>query len=94
MLALIPAFLASNWSYAYQFKINSIYFDPSTRALNDLLYCAMQVIGSMMIGYLLDYIGMGRRTQGLVALSALFLLLNAIWAARFAFQMTFDNNYQ
>ncbi|EPB88184.1 hypothetical protein HMPREF1544_05017 [Mucor circinelloides 1006PhL] len=93
MLALIPAFLASNWFYAYQFRINSIYFDPSTRALNDLLYWGMQVLGSMLMGYLLDYKGLARRTRGLIALGLLFISLMAIWAGGFAFQMTFDADY-
>jgi hypothetical protein len=94
MLALIPAFLASNWFYAYQFRINSIYFDPSTRALNDLMYWGLQVVGSMMIGILLDYQGLRRRTRGLIALGILFLLLNAIWAGGFAFQLTFDTDFK
>ncbi|KAI7901377.1 major facilitator superfamily domain-containing protein [Cokeromyces recurvatus] len=90
MLALVPAFLASNWFYAYQFKINSIYFDPSTRALNDLLYWAMQVTGSGLLGYLLDLQSLKRRTRGLIALCILFLVLNIVWAGGFAFQLTFD----
>lgn len=94
MLALVPAFLASNWFYAYQFRLNSIYFDPSTRALNDLLYWALQVVGSVMIGCLLDYSGWSRRTRGLVALGALFVILNVVWAGGFAFQMTFDADYR
>ncbi|KAI9475922.1 MAG: major facilitator superfamily domain-containing protein [Benjaminiella poitrasii] len=93
MLALIPAFLASNWFYAYQFKINSIYFDPSTRALNDLLYWGMQVIGSGLIGYLLDLHMLKRRKRGLIALAILFVVLNAIWAGGFAFQLSFDSDY-
>lgn len=93
MIALIPAFLASNWFYAYQFRINSLYFDPSTRALNDLVYWAMQVVGSIMMGYFLDYKGLARRTRGLVALGFLFSGLMAIWAGGFAFQTSFDADY-
>jgi hypothetical protein len=93
MLALIPAFLASNWFYAYQFRINSVYFDPSTRALNDLMYWAMQVLGSAMVGFLLDYKGLSRRARGLLTLVILFCVINAIWAGGFAFQMTFDVGY-
>lgn len=93
MLALIPAFLASNWFYAYQFRLNSIYFNPSTRALNDLLYWALQVLGSVLIGYLLDYTGWSRRTRGLVALGLLFAIVNVVWAGGFAFQMTFEADY-
>lgn len=94
MLALIPAFLASNWFYAYQFRVNSIYFDPSTRALNDLMYWALQVIGAIMIGYLLDCERFSRRNRGLLALGILFVLLNLIWAGGFAFQLTFEADYK
>jgi hypothetical protein len=93
MLALIPAFLASNWFYAYQFRINSIYFDPSTRALNGLLYWGLQVLGSLSVGYLLDFQGFSRRSRGLITLGILFLITNIIWAGGFTFQLTFNNDY-
>lgn len=93
MLALIPAFLASNWFYAYQFRINSIYFDPSTRALNGLLYWGLQVLGALSVGYLLDFQGLSRRSRGLITLGILFLITNIIWAGGFTFQLTFNNDY-
>jgi hypothetical protein len=93
MVCLIPAFLASNWFYSYQFRINAVYFDPSARALNDTMYWGFQVIGSIMIGYLLDYQGMSRRGRGLLALFLLFLVIMAVWAGGFVFQLTFDNDF-
>ncbi|KAI8887849.1 MFS general substrate transporter [Backusella circina FSU 941] len=93
IICLIPAFLASNWFYAYQFRINAVYFDPSARALNDTMYWGFQVIGSIMIGYLLDYQGMSRRGRGLLALFLLFLIVMAVWAGGFVFQLTFDNDF-
>ncbi|KAI8880879.1 MFS general substrate transporter [Backusella circina FSU 941] len=93
MICLIPAFLASNWFYSYQFRVNAVYFDPSARALNDTMYWGLQIIGSLMIGYLLDYQGMSRRTRGIVALVILFLIVMGVWAGGFAFQLTFDNDY-
>ncbi|KAI8388478.1 major facilitator superfamily domain-containing protein [Radiomyces spectabilis] len=93
MVALIPAFLASNWFYAYQFRVNAVYFSASARALNDTMYWALQIIGSLSIGFLLDYQGLGRRARGLVGLGVLFVVLMAVWAGGFAFQLTFDNSY-
>ncbi|KAI9025972.1 major facilitator superfamily domain-containing protein [Phycomyces nitens] len=93
MMALIPAFLASNWFYAYQFRINAIYFDPSTRALNDLMYWAFQIVGSILLGFLLDYQGMSRRGRGLVGLAIIFAIVMAVWAGGFAFQLTFSNDF-
>lgn len=93
MIYLIPAFLASNWFYAYQFRVNAVYFDASTRALNGTMYWGLQIIGSILIGLLLDYQGMNRRSRGLLSLALMFLLLMAVWAGGFVFQLTFDNSY-
>ncbi|KAI9013859.1 major facilitator superfamily domain-containing protein [Phycomyces nitens] len=93
MLCLIPAFLASNWFYAYQFRLNAVYFDASTRALNDTMYWALQIVGSILIGNLLDYQGMSRKSRGLLGFSILFICLMTVWAGGFAFQLTFDNSF-
>lgn len=93
MIYLIPAFLASNWFYSYQFRVNAVYFDPSTRALNDTMYWGLQIIGSLFIGLLLDYQGLSRRGRGLVSLGVLFLIVMGVWAGGFAFQLTFNNDY-
>ncbi|KAI8381392.1 major facilitator superfamily domain-containing protein [Radiomyces spectabilis] len=94
MLALIPAFLASNWFYAYQFRVNAVYFSPSTRALNDLMYWGFQILGSLMLGFLLDFQGMSRRSRGLLGLTIIFAVLMAVWAGGFVFQLTFFNDYK
>ncbi|KAF7723995.1 hypothetical protein EC973_001455 [Apophysomyces ossiformis] len=94
MMALIPAFLASNWFYAYQFRVNAIYFNPSTRALNDLMYWLLQIIGSVGLGFLLDTQRMGRRARGLVGLVLIFVILMAVWAGGFVFQLSFDNDFE
>ncbi|KAI7870775.1 major facilitator superfamily domain-containing protein [Spinellus fusiger] len=93
IMALIPAFLASNWFYAYQFHVNAVYFDPSTRALNDLMYWTFQIFGSLALGILLDYQGMSRRNRGLVGLGVLFTTLMTVYAGGFVFQLTFENNF-
>ncbi|KAG1053259.1 hypothetical protein G6F46_000817 [Rhizopus delemar] len=93
MLCLIPAFLASNWFYSYQFRINSVYFNSSARALNDTMYWGLQIFGSLMLGCLLDYQGMTRRGRALFSLALLFLVIMAVWAGGFVFQLTFDNSF-
>ena len=93
ILALIPAFLASNWFYAYQFRINAVFFNPTTRALNDCMYWCLQIFGALLIGILLDYRGMTRRSRGLVGLGVVFFVLMAVWAGGFVFQLSFDNHY-
>lgn len=93
MVALFPAFLASNWFYSYQFRVNSVYFDSSTRALNGTMYWGMQIFASLAIGALLDYQGMKRRTRGLLALTIMFCIILAVWIGGFIFQLTFDNSF-
>ncbi|RCH92147.1 hypothetical protein CU097_004506 [Rhizopus azygosporus] len=93
MLCLIPAFLASNWFYAYQFKVNTVYFNSPARALNDTMYWTLQIIGSLIFGCLLDFQGLSRRSRGLLALVILFVVTMAVWAGGFAFQLTFDNGF-
>lgn len=92
--AQIPAFLASNWFYAYQFHVNALYFNAVTRALNGTMYWGMQIIGSLIFGLLLDYQGLSRRVRGLLGASIMFVMLMAIWAGGFAFQLTFENDYK
>ncbi|KAI8068501.1 major facilitator superfamily domain-containing protein [Gongronella butleri] len=93
MLALIPAFLASNWFYSYQFHVNAVYFDAPTRALNGLCYWLFQIFGSILIGMQLDYSGMRRRTRGIIGGVINLVMMAAIWAGGIAFQTTFDNNH-
>ncbi|KAI9314740.1 major facilitator superfamily domain-containing protein [Dichotomocladium elegans] len=93
MIALIPAFLASNWFYSYQFHLNTVYFDAVTRALNGTMYWTMQIVGSLVIGLFLDYQGLSRRARGLIGVVVIFLILMGIWAGGFAFQLTFENDY-
>ncbi|OBZ90441.1 hypothetical protein A0J61_01514 [Choanephora cucurbitarum] len=94
MICLIPAFLASNWFYSYQFRVNAVYFDASARALNDTMYWGMQIIGALLIGFLLDNQAMTRRGRGLLALLLIFLTCMAVWAGGFVFQLTFSNDFK
>jgi hypothetical protein len=93
MIFIFPASLASNWFYSYQFRVNVVYFDASARALNDTMYWTMQIIGSLLIGLILDYQGFTRRKRGLIGLGVAFVIINAVWAGGMAFQLTFDNDF-
>ncbi|ORX58183.1 MFS general substrate transporter [Hesseltinella vesiculosa] len=93
MVLLFPAFFASNFFYSYQFRVNAVYYDASTRALNDTMYWGMQIFASLAIGYFLDYQGLSRRARALMALGVMALILLAVWIGAFVFQLTFDNNF-
>lgn len=68
IMLLTPAFLASNWFYAYQFALNAAYFSLRSRALNSMMYWLFQMFGSFAISAVLDYKHWERRTRGLVGL--------------------------
>ncbi|CAM0137651.1 hypothetical protein VKS41_000849 [Umbelopsis sp. WA50703] len=93
IIALLPAFLASNWFYSYQFGVNALYFDVATRSLNGTMYWAMQIVASICIGQLLDWSRFKRRDRGLMGLALTFLFCMGVWAGGFAFQLTFDRSF-
>ncbi|KAI9305640.1 major facilitator superfamily domain-containing protein [Cunninghamella echinulata] len=93
MVYLFPAFIASNWFYSYQFRVNSIYFNAPTRALNGTMYWAMQIVASLLIGALLDYQRLTRRKRAIIALAIIFCTCLAVWVGGFIFQLTFSNDY-
>ncbi|KAH8550314.1 major facilitator superfamily domain-containing protein [Umbelopsis sp. PMI_123] len=93
ILALLPAFLASNWFYSYQFGLNALYFDVATRSLNGTMYWAMQIVGSIMLGQVLDFPKLKRRNRGFIGLAITFVICMAVWAGGFVFQLGFDRSY-
>jgi len=82
-----PMFFASNWFYVYQFNdVNLAKFNTRTRALNNVLYWTMQMVGATVFGYALDYSKLTRRTRAKAAWIALLALTMAIWGGGYAFQ--------
>jgi len=87
IVLLFPMFFASNWFYTYHFQdVNAVKFNIRTRALNNVLYWLMQIVGAYTFGYALDS-GMFRRTmRAKIDLVALFVLTMAVWGGGYAFQ--------
>ncbi|KAF6765903.1 MFS general substrate transporter [Ephemerocybe angulata] len=78
VILLFPMFLASNWFYTWQFNIyNGYYFDIKARALNNLVYWIAQIVGSILIGFLLDQKSIPRRVRAYTSWGILFF---AVWA--------------
>ncbi|KAJ1725870.1 hypothetical protein LPJ61_005596 [Coemansia biformis] len=81
MLLLLPMSFASNFFYGYQFSLyNGALFTPRTRGLNNLLYWASQMLGSILLFVLLDFVRWTRRKRGTCALALMALAFNAVWA--------------
>lgn len=66
-------------SYAYQGAINAGKFDGPTRALNGTLEAAGGIIGALLMGYLLDIKGVGRRNRGYLGLAYVAVITTITW---------------
>ncbi|KAJ3501926.1 hypothetical protein NLJ89_g9121 [Agrocybe chaxingu] len=64
IIMLFPMFFASNWFYTWQFNnYNNALFNIQARSLNNLVYWIAQIIGSLLIGFLLDQKKINRRIR-------------------------------
>jgi hypothetical protein len=87
ILFLFPMFFASNFFTTYQFNaVNGSKFTTRTKALNNVLYWTMQIVGAYIFGYALDYQGLRRSLRARIAWTVLFIITFAIWGGGYAFQ--------
>ncbi|KAK3814286.1 MAG: major facilitator superfamily domain-containing protein [Benniella sp.] len=88
MLLLIPAFFFSNFSYTYQFNdFNGFNFNIRTRSLNSILFWVAQIIGALVIGYLLDRLPMKRPRRAMLGLLVIAFLFMATWIGALMMQL-------
>ncbi|KAB2056565.1 hypothetical protein ERO13_A11G102900v2 [Gossypium hirsutum] len=91
LLLIVLAAWASNFFYSYQFdNVNGLMFNPRTRGFNNVFYWGAQMIGSVGIGYILDFSFKSRRTRGLVGVGIVAVLGTAIWAGGLANQLNYS----
>ncbi|KAF5942618.1 hypothetical protein HYC85_020260 [Camellia sinensis] len=95
MLLLVPASWASNFFYTYQFNnVNGVLFNLRTRGLNNVFYWGAQMIGSVMIGHLMDFSFKSRRVRGFVGIGVVGLLGTGIWAGGLANQVRYSCHHE
>ncbi|KAK2390912.1 UNC93 protein [Trifolium repens] len=88
MLLMIPASWASNFFYTYQFNhVNKTEFSLRTRGLNNVFYWGAQMIGSIGIGYTMDFSFKSRRKRGIVGIVIVAVLGSVIWGGALANQI-------
>ncbi|KAA0045379.1 UNC93-like protein 1 [Cucumis melo var. makuwa] len=93
MLLIVPAAWSSNFFYTYQFNnVNGVLFNLRTRGFNNVFYWGAQMVGSIGIGYILDFSFKSRRTRGLFGVSLVALLGTGIWAGGLANQLRYSRN--
>ncbi|XP_071732567.1 UNC93-like protein 1 [Rutidosis leptorrhynchoides] len=84
MLLIVPAAWASNFFYSYQFNnVNGALFTLRTKGLNNVFYWGAQMIGSVMIGHIMDFSSKSRKTRGLAGISVVAVLGTGIWIGGF-----------
>ncbi|KAG6479173.1 UNC93-like protein 1 [Zingiber officinale] len=92
MLLIVPAAWASNFFYSYQFNnVNGLLFTLRTKGLNNVFYWGAQMIGSITIGYVLDFSFNSRRTRGFVGITTVAVLGTATWAGGLANQLRYPD---
>lgn len=85
---MIPLFFSANVFYSYQQNnVNGLTFNIRTRSLNSAFYWIAQMLGGMLIGFLLDLPWLER--PGRARLGWVFLLVTgmAIWGGGYAFEL-------
>ncbi|KAL1290594.1 hypothetical protein HN51_059240 [Arachis hypogaea] len=88
MLLMVPASWCSNFFYTYQFNhVNKTMFTLRTRGLNNVFYWGAQMLGSVGIGYVMDFSFKSRRKRGLVGILVVSVLGTGIWAGALANQI-------
>ncbi|OWM75499.1 UNC93-like protein 1 [Punica granatum] len=93
MLLIAPAAWASNFFYSYQFNnVNGVLFNIRTRGFNNVFYWGAQMLGSVGIGYILDFSFSSRRMRGFVGIIVVGLLGTAIWGGGLANQVKYSRD--
>ncbi|KAF8379875.1 hypothetical protein HHK36_027340 [Tetracentron sinense] len=93
MLLIVPAAWASNFFYSYQFNnVNGALFNLRTRGLNNVFYWGAQMLGSVGIGYVLDFSFESRRMRGFVGIGIVGVLGTAIWGGGLVNQLTYSHD--
>jgi len=93
ILLLFPMFLASNWFYTWQFNAyNGALFNIGARSVNDLVYWSSQIVGSLLIGLLLDQKRLARRTRAFVGWALLMFVVFGVHIWAYQYQKTYTRN--
>ncbi|KAK4790657.1 hypothetical protein SAY86_017961 [Trapa natans] len=93
MLLIAPAAWASNFFYTYQFNnVNGALFNLRTRGFNNVFYWGAQMLGSVGIGYIMDFSFSRRRIRGFVGIGVVAVLGTAIWGGGLANQLRYAHH--
>lgn len=91
MLLIIPAAWSSNFFYTYQFNnVNQVMFNLRTRGFNNVFYWGAQMVGSIGIGYIMDFSFKSRRTRGFAGITVVSIVGTAVWVGGLVNQLPYS----
>ncbi|CAG8375252.1 unnamed protein product [Penicillium salamii] len=95
VLCMLPLFFSANVFYSYQQNVvNGMNFNIRTRSLNGALYWIAQMLGSLLMGMLLDIPQLTRPMRARIAWAFLVVTGMGIWGGGYAFQKWSDSRLQ
>ncbi|KAJ5327670.1 Major facilitator superfamily domain general substrate transporter [Penicillium brevicompactum] len=95
VLCMLPLFFSANVFYSYQQNtVNGMTFNIRTRSLNGALYWIAQMLGSFMMGMILDIPQLTRPMRARLAWVFLLVTGMGTWGGGFAFQKWSDHRLQ
>lgn len=93
MLLIVPAAWSSNFFYTYQFNnVNGVLFNLRTRGLNNVFYWGAQMVGSIGMGYIMDFSFKSRRKRGFLGICVVATLGSVIWGGGLANQLKYSQD--
>lgn len=93
VILLFPMFWSSNWFVTYQTNsVNSARFSTRTKALNSILYYTMQIIGALLLGYLLDIEKFRRSVRAKAAWVLLMVMTFVMWGGGYAYAKLYNRD--
>ncbi|SPO06971.1 probable MFS transporter [Cephalotrichum gorgonifer] len=85
---MIPLFFSANVFYSYQQNtVNGMTFNIRTRSLNGAFYWMAQMLGGMLIGFILDMPWLNRTNRARLGWVVLLVTGMAIWGGGYAFEL-------
>jgi len=93
MLLLVPASWASKFFYTYQFNnVNGKMFTVRTRGFNNVFYWGAQILGSVAIGFILDFSFQSKKKRGFLGVAIVAVLETAIWGCGLINQLRYTRD--
>ncbi|KAI1274702.1 putative MFS transporter [Xylaria sp. FL0933] len=88
VVCMIPLFYSANVFYSYQQNdVNGQTFNIRTRSLNGALYWIAQMLGGLIIGFILDMPSFSRSMRARIGWTVLIVTGLSVWGGGYAFQL-------